>query len=140
MGYFRDDGPLYELVLDEAQQRQLDGLWKELDFITLAPVRQFKQFIWFERAEPPASWPPRSSTRSAPRTTTSRRERRWRSWPTVYLAKAREVTSDIALEVVRDYFDRMNAERTRAGSGEGGRRTGHLDALLAFAGGPIAGR
>ena len=54
MGYFRDDAPLYELVLDRDQQRQLDGLWNDLDFITLAPVRQFKQFIWFERAEPPS--------------------------------------------------------------------------------------
>ena len=54
MGYFRDDRPLYELVLDANEQRQLDSLWQELDFVTLAPVRQFKQFIWFERAEPPS--------------------------------------------------------------------------------------
>src|SRR5258706_6924745 len=54
MGYFRDDRPLYELVLDATQQRQLDDLWKELDFVTHAPVRQFKQFIWFERAETPS--------------------------------------------------------------------------------------
>ena len=54
MGYFRDDRPLYELVLDADAQRQLDDLWKELDFVTHAPVRQFKQFIWFERAEPPS--------------------------------------------------------------------------------------
>jgi hypothetical protein len=54
MGYFRDDRPLYEMVLDTGEQRQLDDLWRELDFVTHAPVRQFKQFIWFERAEPPS--------------------------------------------------------------------------------------
>ena len=54
MGYFRDDKPLYELVLDEAQRRELDSLWWELDFIAQVPARQLKEFIWFERAEPPS--------------------------------------------------------------------------------------
>lgn len=54
MGYFRDDRPLYELVLDGSQQQELDRLWRELEYITLAPFRQFNQFIWFERAEPPS--------------------------------------------------------------------------------------
>src|SRR5262249_12773379 len=39
-GYFRDDEPLCELILDERQRRELDGLWHELNFITLAPLRQ----------------------------------------------------------------------------------------------------
>ena len=52
-GYFRDDAPLCELVLDEAGRRELDALWRELDFVTLAPMRQYKDFIFFERAEPP---------------------------------------------------------------------------------------
>ncbi|MEJ7636654.1 MAG: hypothetical protein WKF75_01385 [Singulisphaera sp.] len=33
-GYFRDDGPLSELMLDERGQRELDCLWREFDFIT----------------------------------------------------------------------------------------------------------
>src|SRR5262249_23510091 len=52
-GHFRDDGPLCELILDEAGRRELDALWHELDFVTLAPMRQYKDFIFFERAEPP---------------------------------------------------------------------------------------
>jgi hypothetical protein len=32
MGYFRDDGPLVELILDDSQQQELDRLWQELDF------------------------------------------------------------------------------------------------------------
>ncbi|MEO6078991.1 MAG: DUF1592 domain-containing protein [Steroidobacteraceae bacterium] len=54
MGYFRDDKPLYDLVLDEQQRRELDTLWWELDFIAQVPARQLKEFIWFERAEPPS--------------------------------------------------------------------------------------
>ncbi len=37
MGYFRDDRPLYELILDEQAAGELDALWQELDFVTSAP-------------------------------------------------------------------------------------------------------
>ena len=40
MGYFRDDRPLYDLILDDAGRRELDELWRELDFISNAPARQ----------------------------------------------------------------------------------------------------
>lgn len=48
-GYFRDDEPLYELILDEAGQRELDLLWQELNFVTGVPIRQYKDFLFFER-------------------------------------------------------------------------------------------
>ncbi|AMV31031.1 hypothetical protein VN12_02870 [Pirellula sp. SH-Sr6A] len=51
MGFFRDDQPLCELILDEEQKRQLDRLWEELNFISHVPTRQYSGFIWFERAE-----------------------------------------------------------------------------------------
>jgi hypothetical protein len=50
-GYFRDDAPLYDLILDEVQQQELDRLWQELDFVAQAALRQHLGFIWFERAE-----------------------------------------------------------------------------------------
>src|SRR5262249_54325642 len=52
-GYYRDDGPLYDLVLTDAERREIDALWEELQFVTLSPMRQYKDFIFFERAEPP---------------------------------------------------------------------------------------
>src|SRR5262249_10205681 len=51
-GFFRDDAPLCELVLDDAGRRELDRLWRELNFVTGAPLRQYRDFIFFERAEP----------------------------------------------------------------------------------------
>ena len=51
MGYFRDDQPLYDLILDEAQQQEIDSLWQELDFVTSAPARQYVGFLWFERTD-----------------------------------------------------------------------------------------
>ena len=43
--------PLSELMLDDAGRRELDRLWREFDFITGAPMRQYSSYLWFERAE-----------------------------------------------------------------------------------------
>jgi hypothetical protein len=51
MGYFRDDGPLYALILDDPGRREIDELWRELDFISNAPARQLSGFVWFERTD-----------------------------------------------------------------------------------------
>jgi mono/diheme cytochrome c family protein len=133
MGYFRDDRPLYELVLDAGQQRQLDALWKELDFVTLAPVRQFKQFIWFERAEPPSFMATAqfNAFRSEDDDVTS--AVKMSQLAEAYLAKARDVTNDIALGVVRDYFDRMNANVRALEESKTAAEPSHIDALLTFA-------
>src|SRR6202043_2716389 len=34
-GYFRDDEPLCELILNERARAELDALWHELNFVTL---------------------------------------------------------------------------------------------------------
>jgi mono/diheme cytochrome c family protein len=133
MGYFRDDRPLYELALDAAQQRQLDGLWKELDFITHAPVRQFKQFIWFERAEPPSFMATAqfNGFRSEDDDVTS--ETKMAQLAQAYLAKAQEITNDVALGVVRDYFAQMNSNVRTLEQARTAAEPSHLEALLAFA-------
>lgn len=51
MGYFRDDRPLYDMILDEPGQREIDSLWQELDFVASAPTRQYVGFLWFERTD-----------------------------------------------------------------------------------------
>ena len=51
MGYFRDDKPLYDWILDDKDRIELDNLWQELDFVTGAPVRQYQGFLWFERTD-----------------------------------------------------------------------------------------
>ncbi|MBB73823.1 MAG: hypothetical protein CMJ75_04835 [Planctomycetaceae bacterium] len=51
VGYYRDDRPLYDLILNSAQQAQIDQMWQELFFITNALERQFQDYIYFERAE-----------------------------------------------------------------------------------------
>ena len=41
VGYFRDDQPLYELILDEKQQKELDDLWTLFDFMSRATERLY---------------------------------------------------------------------------------------------------
>src|SRR6266511_3185112 len=46
MGYFRDDAPLVQLILDENGEKELDALWQEFDFIADYTVRTYYQFIY----------------------------------------------------------------------------------------------
>jgi hypothetical protein len=50
-GFFRDDGPLYDLVLDDAGRKELDRLWQEFDFAAFIPERMHTSFVWFERTD-----------------------------------------------------------------------------------------
>lgn len=50
-GFFRDDRPLVRKVLDEREQRELDQLWTDLDFVTKSTETLLRGFVWFERAE-----------------------------------------------------------------------------------------
>jgi hypothetical protein len=44
MGYFRDDQPLYELLLNEKQQAELDRMWREMDFVASINIRTYVEF------------------------------------------------------------------------------------------------
>jgi hypothetical protein len=50
-GVFRDDQPLVNKVLSEAECRELDRLWKELDLVTNRTETLLRGFVWFERSE-----------------------------------------------------------------------------------------
>jgi hypothetical protein len=44
MGYFRDDQPFYELLLDQKQQAILDQMWREMDFVASINIRTYVEF------------------------------------------------------------------------------------------------
>ena len=46
MGFWRDDVPLMELVLDDKGQRELNRLWDEFDFIADHTARTWAQFFF----------------------------------------------------------------------------------------------
>ena len=51
MGYFRDDTPLMELILDEQGQRQLNRLWEEFDFSAHYTARTWVQYFFNQSGE-----------------------------------------------------------------------------------------
>jgi hypothetical protein len=133
-GYFRDDTPLAELVLDDQQRRELDGLWEEFHFITLDSVRQYKDFIFFERAEPPRFMQDSEFdfARSEDKDATS--EPKMKQLAEAYLAKARRNGgSGAAIEAIQDYFKSILADIQRVEQGRVAAEPSHLRALQSFA-------
>jgi hypothetical protein len=132
-GFYRDDGPLCELVLDEAARREIDTLWDELHFVTLDPMRQYKDFIFFERAEPPRFMIEdtfdfaRSEDKDA---TSAAKIKQLRS---AYLAKARENgASDQALAAMETYFTTISKNVRQVEQARLAAEPSHLTALQSF--------
>jgi hypothetical protein len=133
-GYYRDDAPLCELILDDQERRELDTLWDELNFITLAPMRQYKDFIFFERAEPPRYMREAEFdfARSEDKDATS--EEKMSRLEKAYLARARRIgTDDAALGAIETYFANTSATIRRVERERVAAEPSHLDALLKFA-------
>ena len=133
-GYFRDDFPLYELVLDDAEKADLDRLWQNLNFVTMAPIRQYKDFLFFERAEPPqfAGGPEFDFARPENKDVTS--ESKLKQMCEAYLAKARQNgASEQAIDAIETYFRQMSTDVRWIESTHVAAEPSHLNALLKFA-------
>jgi len=134
MGYFRDDRPLCELMLDEKQRAELDELWQELDFVASAPMRQYSGFLWFERTD--SRWLrdeefdfARAEDKSA---TDADKIKRLKE---LYLAKARKSGgSGTPIEAIEFYFDEINAQIRWVENSRLAAEPKHLEALVALAG------
>jgi hypothetical protein len=132
-GYFRDDGPLCELILDESQRRELDALWHELNFIARAPMRQYKDFIFFERAEPPRFMFEAEFDFARSEDKDAISQAKMERLAQLYLAKARKKgASSEALAAIETYFTSMSAEIRRLERAYVAAERSHLQALLKF--------
>jgi hypothetical protein len=133
-GYFRDDGPLCELILDEKQRRELDALWDELNFVTLVPMRQYKDFIFFERAEPPRFMFDAEFDFARSEDKDAIAETKMKRLAEAYLAKVRKKgASAEAVTAIETYFSNMSAEIRRVERERQAAEPKHLDALVQFA-------
>jgi hypothetical protein len=133
-GYFRDDEPLCKLVLDEAGRRELDALWQELDFVTLVPLRQYRDFIFYERTEAPCFIQDSvfDFARSEDKEVTS--EPKIEHMRIAYLTKARKIgASEVALGAIESYFQDMAAAIHRVEESRRNAEPSHLRALEQFA-------
>ncbi len=133
MGYFRDDQPLYELLLASDQQRELDRMWDELDFVASAISRMYVQFY---RSGGPREGRMRLSDSSKDIEPSD--ESSITSELNIAQLKDRYVElaqsgPEVGKVAVNDYFDWVNdrirwLEKSRADS-----EALHLEALLKFA-------
>jgi hypothetical protein len=134
-GYFRDDAPLCELVLDDAGRRELDALWYELDFVASVPMRQYRDFIFFERAEPPRFMQEARFDFARVEDKDSTSEAKMTRLLAAYLEKARKIgAGDRAQEAIQDYFATMSARIRRVENDRIAVEPRHLEALAKFAG------
>lgn len=133
MGYFRDDGPLYEMMLDDSQRRELDRLWVELDFVTSAPVRQYTGFLWFDRTDSRFMRDAEFDfARAEDKDCTS--DEKMGRLSKLYLAKAARMgASPVALQAITDYFKSMNAKFRLLDKQHADAEPTHLEAAKAFA-------
>ncbi|MCA9130626.1 MAG: DUF1592 domain-containing protein [Planctomycetales bacterium] len=133
MGYFRDDQPLQELVLDDAACQQLDALWQQLDFVTSAPMRQYQGFLWFDRTDSRFMRDAQFDF-ARPEDKHALAKDMIVRLGQVYLEKATASGGDsVALQAIADYFETINAQIRWVEQARLQAEPHHIVAVLEFA-------
>ena len=123
MGYYRDDLPLMQLILDDKGNQELNRLWNEFDYIADFSARTWTQYYFNQSGEVFGKGDESGSDRPTDHAVTDTEV--IYKMRDVYLAKAAaDPTNDpAAAEAIRDHFDQMNAtlrslekERARGGT------------------------
>lgn len=133
VGFWRDDQPLMELILDDAGRNEINRLWNEFDFIAQATDRTWTQF-WFNQAGA-VDGKGAESAAERPVGMAITDTEAIKGMEAKFLAKAAAdpLNDPIAPTAIRHHFDRINSilrdlERQRKEA-----RPKHLEALVAFA-------
>jgi hypothetical protein len=134
MGYFRDDEPLYELLLDDPQQKQLDEMWHEMDFVASTTARMYGQFSSFgeARGNVTTTADGDQAAPALPEDKEATSEVKIRQLENSYLDQAKG-GSAVGIQAIKDYFDFVNTtvrwvEKTKLAA-----EPGQLQAMLQFA-------
>jgi Protein of unknown function (DUF1592)/Protein of unknown function (DUF1588)/Protein of unknown function (DUF1587)/Protein of unknown function (DUF1585)/Protein of unknown function (DUF1595) len=109
MGYYRDDLPLVQLILDDKGTRELDRLWNEFDYIADFSARTWTQYYFNQSGEVFGKGAESGSERPTDHGVTDAEV--IFGMRDAYLAKAAaDPTNDpVAAEAIRDHFDQVNA-------------------------------
>ena len=132
-GYFRDDGPLYDLVLDEAGRSELDRLWREFDFSASVPQRMHISMLWFERTDSSFLRDPEFDPyRPEDKSVTD--QAKIAKLAELYLAKAvRGGSSETVQRAITEHFEAVAANIRRVEEERLAAEPSHLNSLLVFA-------
>ncbi len=132
MGYFRDDQPLYTLLLDDEQQAELDEMWQELEFVASSNIRMYTQFCanGSRQEGGPGEGDRAAAAGSMVEDVTS--QARIEQRKAKYLARASGGDAT-AIQAIKDYFDWINERVRWVEKARIDAEPRHLDALLDFA-------
>jgi hypothetical protein len=132
MGYFRDDTPLIELILDEKGKKDLERLWQEFDFIGDYTTRTYVQYFFNQSGEVRGAGRESGTERPPDKEVTA--EAVIMGIRSAYLAKADAPGNDpIAMQAIKEHFDRVNATIRAVEKMRVDAEPQHLEALVRFA-------
>jgi mono/diheme cytochrome c family protein len=134
VGFFRDDQPLVELILDDKAKAELDRLWNEFDYIAQATHRTWVQYFFNQSGEVQGKGAESASDRPANHEVTDSEV--ILAMRDAYLRKAAADPSNdpIAPHAIRDHYDRINATLRGLEKQRKAAEPKHLEALVRFAG------
>src|SRR4051794_11083231 len=131
MGYWRDDNPLMELILDQNGQKQLNRLWDEFDFISDHTHSTWVQFYFNQSGEVLGKGAesgferPSEKNVSTPEIIFKLRD--------LYVAKAEASNNPVAVEAVKHHFQWVNDTLRRMEKMRVDAEPHHAEALVNFA-------
>jgi len=133
VGYFRDDTPLMELILDEKGQKELNRLWDEFDFIADFTARTWVQYFFNQSGEVQGKGAESGTARPPDHEITDTAV--IMGMRDAYLARAlADPKSDpVAPEAIRDHFNRVNITLRTLEKERMAAEPKHIEALLRFA-------
>jgi Protein of unknown function (DUF1592)/Protein of unknown function (DUF1588)/Protein of unknown function (DUF1587)/Protein of unknown function (DUF1585)/Protein of unknown function (DUF1595) len=109
MGYYRDDLPLRQLILDDKGTQELNRLWNEFDYISDFSAHTWTQYYFNQSGEVFGKGAESGSDRPTDHAVTDTEV--IFKMRDVYLAKAAADPSNdpVAAEAIRDHFNQVNA-------------------------------
>ncbi len=128
MGYFRDDQPLYELLLDDQGQKALDEMWREMDFVASTTSRMYIQFG--SNREALGTVESEGVVQPEDKTVTSEAKIRQLKAGFLNMAKG---GGEVGIKAITDYFDWVNATIRWTEKARIDAEPSHLESLLQFA-------
>ena len=133
MGYWRDDQPLQELILDEKGIKELNRLWDEFDFIAEHTARTWDQYYFNQAGEVDGKGA--EAGRLRPENISVNDSSVIFGLQKDYLAKAASNpnNSPVVAEAIKAHFERVNTTLRRMEKMHADAEPLHLDALVRFA-------
>jgi hypothetical protein len=133
VGFFRDDTPLIELILDAQGQKELNRLWDEFDFIANITARTWTQYYFNQSGEAQGNGAESGTPRPANHLITDT--------PVIlamrdaYLAKAASDPSNdpVAAQAIREHFDGIDTTLRKLEKERAAAEPKQLEALLQLA-------